>query len=78
MLQSSLYPSLSDTRPLGGAECHAVEPALLISLQMLVPSGSMVQVGNPQQLLVTVISQAAQKAGPMVSLFERSRQLRLC
>ena len=56
--------------------CQAVEPASLIPLQMLAPHGSMVQVGDPKQLPATVISQAAQKAGLPMSLFERLQLVR--
>lgn len=55
---------------------QAVEPAALIPLQMLKPSGSVVLVGDPKQLPATVMSRAADIAGLSRSLFERLQQVR--
>ncbi|CAG9467508.1 unnamed protein product [Pedinophyceae sp. YPF-701] len=54
---------------------QALEPATLIPLQLLSPSGRVVLVGDPQQLPATLLSQAA--AGSLLgrSLFERLQSL---
>ena len=54
-----------------------MEPAALIPLQMLAPKGSVVLVGDPQQLPATVLSRAARKAGLALSLFERLQQVHI-
>ena len=54
---------------------QAVEPAALVPLQMLVPRGCALLVGDPQQLPATVISRAAQQAGLPLSLFQRLQQV---
>ena len=54
-----------------------MEPAALIPLQMLAPKGSVVLVGDPQQLPATVLSRAARKAGLALSLFERLQQVHM-
>ena len=58
-----------------GQAGQAVEPAALIPLQMLAPKGSVVLVGDPQQLPATVLSRAARKAGLALSLFECLQQV---
>lgn len=55
---------------------QAVEPAALVPLQALAPRGRVVLVGDPEQLPATVRSQAAQRAGLPLSLFERLQQVR--
>ena len=60
-----------------GQAGQAVEPAALIPLQMLAPRGSVVLVGDPQQLPATVLSRAARKAGLALSLFERLQQVHM-
>ena len=53
---------------------QALEPSVLIPLQLLGRGGRLVLVGDPQQLPATVLSRAAERAGLGLSLFERLQQ----
>ena len=57
--------------PPSSAPHQALEPSTLIALQLLVPGGRLVLVGDPQQLPATVLSRAAAAASLAQSLFER-------
>lgn len=46
-----------------------------IPLQMLLPEGRVILVGDPQQLPATVISRSAEQAGLARSLFERLQEV---
>lgn len=54
---------------------QALEPSVLIPLQLLSREGRLVLVGDPRQLPATVLSRAAERAGLGRSLFERLQQV---
>ncbi len=54
---------------------QALEPSVLIPLQLLGREGRTVLVGDPQQLPATVLSRPAERAGLGLSLFERLQQV---
>lgn len=54
---------------------QALEPAALVALQLLSPTGRVVLVGDPKQLPPTVLSKAAESARLAQSLFVRLQQV---